>query len=237
MLRIMAGVDSEFDGTVKPLAGASIGYLPQEPKLEGATVGESIEGGVAAGRAELERFEALSAKLSEPLDDDEMNAAMEELAAVQERIEANNLWELDRIVERASLALRCPPADAKVDVLSGGEVRRVALAKLLLESHDMLLLDEPTNHLDAQSVAWLQTYLADFKGTVVAITHDRYFLEETCAWILELERGEGKPFEGNYSEWLAKKAQLLAQQKKQDSAVRMTGSTCRHASALLRALC
>ena len=218
----MAGVDSEFDGTVKPLAGASIGYLPQEPKLEGATVGESIEGGVAAGRAELERFEALSAKLSEPLDDDEMNAAMEELAAVQERIEANNLWELDRIVERASLALRCPPADAKVDVLSGGEVRRVALAKLLLESHDMLLLDEPTNHLDAQSVAWLQTYLADFKGTVVAITHDRYFLEETCAWILELERGEGKPYEGNYSGWLARKAQLLGQQKRQDDALAKT---------------
>jgi ATP-binding cassette ChvD family protein len=222
LLRIMAGVDSEFDGTVKPLAGASIGYLPQEPKLEGATVGESIEGGVAAGRAELERFEALSAKLSEPLDDDEMNAAMEELAAVQERIEANNLWELDRIVERASLALRCPPADAKVDVLSGGEVRRVALAKLLLESHDMLLLDEPTNHLDAQSVAWLQTYLADFKGTVVAITHDRYFLEETCAWILELERGEGKPYEGNYSGWLARKAQLLSQQKRQDDALAKT---------------
>jgi sulfate-transporting ATPase len=222
LMKIMAGVDTEFDGTAKPLAGASIGYLPQEPTLDGETVAESIEAGVKAGRAELDKFEALSAKLCEPLDDDEMTAAMDELAAVQEKIEAQNLWELDRIVERASMALRCPPADAKVEVLSGGEKRRVALARLLLEGHDMLLLDEPTNHLDAQSVAWLQTYLADFKGTVVAITHDRYFLEETCKWILELERGEGKPFEGNYSGWLAKKAQLMAQQKRQDDALQKT---------------
>jgi sulfate-transporting ATPase len=222
LMKIMAGVDTEFDGTAKPLAGASIGYLPQEPTLDGETVAESIEAGVKAGRAELDKFEALSAKLCEPLDDDEMTAAMDELAAVQEKIDAQNLWELDRIVERASMALRCPPADAKVEVLSGGEKRRVALARLLLEGHDMLLLDEPTNHLDAQSVAWLQTYLADFKGTVVAITHDRYFLEETCKWILELERGEGKPFEGNYSGWLAKKAQLMAQQKRQDDALQKT---------------
>ena len=222
LMKIMAGVDTEFDGTAKPLAGASIGYLPQEPTLDGETVAESIEAGVKAGRAELDKFEALSAKLCEPLDDDEMTAAMDELAAVQEKIDAQNLWELDRIVERASLALRCPPADAKVEVLSGGEKRRVALARLLLEGHDMLLLDEPTNHLDAQSVAWLQAYLADFGGTVVAITHDRYFLEETCKWILELERGEGKPFEGNYSGWLAKKAQLMAQQKRQDDALQQT---------------
>ena len=259
LLRVMAGVDTEFDGTVKPLAGASIGYLPQEPTLEGETVGESIDMGVAAGKAELDKFEALSAKMCEPLDDDEMQKCMDDLAKVQEKIDAGNLWELDRIVERASLALRCPPRDAKVDVLSGGEKRRVALARLLLESHDMLLLDEPTNHLDAQSVAWLQTFLSDFKGTVVAITHDRYiqnsirkqraphplplsphplsahthllslchddnryFLEETCAWILELERGEGKPFEGNYSGWLAKKAQLMAQQKKADTALAKT---------------
>ena len=140
LLRVMAGVDTEFDGTVKPLAGASIGYLPQEPTLEGETVGESIDMGVAAGKAELDKFEALSAKMCEPLDDDEMQKCMDDLAKVQEKIDAGNLWELDRIVERASLALRCPPRDAKVDVLSGGEKRRVALARLLLESHDMLLL-------------------------------------------------------------------------------------------------
>jgi len=219
LLKIMAGVDTEFDGECKPLAGKSIGYLPQEPTLEGATVGESIEKGVAAGRAELDRFESLSAKLCEPMSDEEMEVTMNDLAACQEKIDGGNLWELDRIVERARLALRCPPNDAETEVLSGGEKRRVALARLLLESHDMLLLDEPTNHLDAQSIAWLQTYLADFKGTVVAITHDRYFLEDTCAWILELERGEGKPFEGNYSGWLAKKAQLMAQQKRQDDAL------------------
>jgi energy-dependent translational throttle protein EttA len=229
LMKIMAGVDTEFDGMAQPLHGASIGYLPQEPTLVGETVGESIEAGVAAGRAELRRFEQLSAKMCEPLEEAEMEAAMAEMTRCQERIDAGNLWELDRIVERASLALRCPPSDAKVRVLaiacqvesacecppsdakvrvhlnacdcvrhqvavlSGGEKRRVALARLLLENHDMLLLDEPTNHLDAQSVAWLQTYLNDFPGTVVAITHDRYFLEETCKWILELERGEGKP--------------------------------------------
>jgi len=193
LMKIMAGVDTEFDGMAQPLHGASFGYLPQEPTLVGETVGESIEAGVAAGRAELRRFEQLSAKMCEPLEEAEMEAAMAEMTRCQERIDAGNLWELDRIVERASLALRCPPSDAKVAVLSGGEKRRVALARLLLENHDMLLLDEPTNHLDAQSVAWLQTYLNDFPGTVVAITHDRYFLEETCKWILELERGEGKP--------------------------------------------
>jgi len=219
LMKIMAGVDTEFDGMAQPLHGASIGYLPQEPTLVGETVGESIEAGVAAGRAELRRFEQLSAKMCEPLEEAEMEAAMAEMTRCQERIDAGNLWELDRIVERASLALRCPPSDAKVAVLSGGEKRRVALARLLLENHDMLLLDEPTNHLDAQSVAWLQTYLNDFPGTVVAITHDRYFLEETCKWILELERGEGKPFEGNYSGWLAKKAQLMAQMKRQDDAL------------------
>jgi ATPase subunit of ABC transporter with duplicated ATPase domains len=149
------------------------------------------------------------------LDDDAMEAALAELGAVQEKIESQDLWELDRVVGRATQALRCPPGDAKVAVLSGGERRRVALAKLLLENPDILLLDEPTNHLDAASVAWLQTFLSGFKGTVVAITHDRYFLESACQWILELERGEGVPFEGNYSAWLAKKAIMLAQQKKQ----------------------
>ena len=222
LLKIMAGVDTEFDGTAKPLAGASIGYLPQEPTLDGATVQESIDVGVASGRALLQKFEDLSAKLCEPLDDDAMEAAMAELASTQESIDAANLWELDRIVERAMLALRCPPADAKTDTLSGGECRRVALAKLLLEGHDMLLLDEPTNHLDAQSVAWLQTYLQNFKGTVVAITHDRYFLEKSCQWILELERGQGVPFEGCYSAWLEKKAARIAQEKRQDEALQRT---------------
>jgi ATPase subunit of ABC transporter with duplicated ATPase domains len=150
------------------------------------------------------------------LDDDAMEAALAELGSVQDRIEAQDLWELDRVVGRATQALRCPPGDTRVEVLSGGERRRVALAKLLLENPDILLLDEPTNHLDAASVAWLQTFLAGFKGTVVAITHDRYFLESTCQWILELERGEGVPFEGNYSAWLAKKAVMASQQKKQD---------------------
>ena len=157
--------------------------------------------------------------MCEPLDDDEMEAALAELGSVQELIESQDLWELDRVVDRATQALRCPPGDAKIDVLSGGERRRVALAKLLLQNPDILLLDEPTNHLDAASVAWLQTFLSGFKGTVVAITHDRYFLESACQWILELERGEGVPFEGNYSAWLAKKAAMIAQQKKQDESM------------------
>ena len=190
LMRIMAGVDTEFDGQATPLPGVSIGYLPQEPVLEGETVEESIEKGVSAGRELLQEFERLSTEMCEPLSDEAMEVVMTQFSAVQEKIDAQNLWELDRVVDRAMQALRCPPREAKCAVLSGGEVRRVALARLLLEGHDLLLLDEPTNHLDAQSVAWLQTYLMDFKGTVVAITHDRYFLEETCGWILELERGE-----------------------------------------------
>jgi len=222
LLKIMAGVDKEFTGTAESLRGASIGYLPQEPTLEGETVEESLNKAVESSRALLKEFEELSVKVCEPLEDEEMTKVLEDMASVQEKIENKNLWELDRIVERASSALRCPPGDAKTDVLSGGEKRRVALARLLLENHDLLLLDEPTNHLDAQSVAWLQTFLQDFKGTVVAITHDRYFLEETCKWILELERGEGKPFEGNYQSWLEQKANILAAQKKQESKLAKT---------------
>jgi len=222
LLRIMAGVDKDFDGTAEPSKGITVGYLPQEPTLDGETVGESIDKGVEKGRALLKEFDALSAKLSEPLDDEEMTETMEKLSETQEKIEAGNLWELDRVVERASLALRCPPSDAKNDVLSGGEKRRVALARLLLENNDVLLLDEPTNHLDAQSVAWLQTFLQEFKGTVVAITHDRYFLENSCEWILELERGEGKPFKGCYSGWLEQKAKLMEEQKKAETKLAKT---------------
>jgi ATP-binding cassette ChvD family protein len=222
LMKIMAGVDTEYDGECTPAKWASVGYLAQEPELEGATVQESIDAGVAQGRRMLTQFDELSGKLSEPLEPEEMEATMAELERVQESIEAANLWELDRIVERAMQQLRCPPPEADVTKLSGGERRRVALARLLLEGHDMLLLDEPTNHLDAQSVAWLQSYLEGFKGTVVAITHDRYFLEKSCGWILELERGEGKPFEGNYAEWLERKAENIRQERKADTRLQKT---------------
>jgi len=222
LMKIMAGVETEYDGECTPAPWASVGYLAQEPELVGETVQESIDAGVAQGRALLARFDEISNQLSEPLEPEAMEAAMAELTRVQESIEAANLWELDRIVERAMQQLRCPPPEALVSKLSGGERRRVALARLLLEGHDMLLLDEPTNHLDAQSVAWLQSYLEGFKGTVVAITHDRYFLEKSCGWILELERGEGKPFEGNYGEWLEQKAEYARVQKKSDTRLQKT---------------
>ena len=199
LLKIMAGVEKSFTGTAVPMPGISIGYLAQEPTLEGKTVIDNINLGVKKGQDLLDRFNELSVKCGESLSDEDMAAVMEELATTQDRIEAGNLWELDRVKQRAMDALRCPPPEAEVAVLSGGERRRVALAKLLLENHDLLLLDEPTNHLDAESVAWLEKYLSDFKGTVVGITHDRYFLENSCGWILELDRGEGIPYEGNYS--------------------------------------
>ena len=222
LMKIMAGADTEFDGECTPAPWASVGYLAQEPELVGETVQESIDAGVAQGRALLARFDEISNSLSEPLEPEAMDAAMAELARVQDSIEAANLWELDRIVDRAMQQLRCPPPDALVSKLSGGERRRVALARLLLEGHDMLLLDEPTNHLDAQSVAWLQSYLEGFKGTVVAITHDRYFLEKSCGWILELERGEGKPFEGNYGMWLEQKAENARVERKSDTRLQKT---------------
>merc|ERR1711871_195003 len=204
------------------MPGASVGYLPQEPILEGKTVIDNINMGVQKSLDLLDKFNELSVKMSEPMGDDEMASLMDELAKLQDQIDAGNLWELDRMKERAMDALRCPPPDANVDVLSGGEKRRVAIARLLLENHDLLLLDEPTNHLDAESVAWLEQYLQEFKGTVVAITHDRYFLENSCGWILELDRGEGIPFEGNYSEWLQKKAKRMAEEKKQDARLKKT---------------
>jgi len=222
LLKIMAGVEKEFEGTAVPMPGASVGYLPQEPILEGKTVMDNINLGVKKSLDLLDRFNELSVKMSEPMDDNEMTKLMDEVANLQDQIDAGNLWELDRIKERAMDALRCPPADANVDVLSGGERRRVAIARLLLENHDLILLDEPTNHLDAESVAWLEQFLQEFKGTVVAITHDRYFLENSCGWILELDRGEGIPCEGNYSEWLQKKAKRMAEEKKQDSRLKKT---------------
>lgn len=222
LLKIMAGVDKAFDGVAVPMPGASIGYLPQEPTLEGVTVMDNINLGVKKSLDLLDRFSELSAKCAEPLSDDEMASVMDELNEVQNTIEAGNLWEIDRIKQRAMDALRCPPPDALVSVLSGGERRRVALARLLLENHDLLLLDEATNHLDTESVAWLERYLQDFKGTVVAITHDRYFLENSCGWILELDRGEGIPYEGNYSGWLEKKQKRFEEEKKQDERLKKT---------------
>ncbi|KAJ1615870.1 P-loop containing nucleoside triphosphate hydrolase protein, partial [Pavlovales sp. CCMP2436] len=223
-----------FDGTAKPMEGVSIGYLAQEPELTGATVAECMAHAMTDGQKLLDRFTELSARLSEPMGDAEMQKILDETARVQDQIEAGNLWEIDRVMERAMEALRCPPAEAVTAVLSGGEKRRVALAALLIQvyiiyaalliqGHDMLLLDEPTNHLDAASVGWLETFLDTFKkGTVVAITHDRYFLENTCKWILELDRGEGVPFEGSYSGWLERKAAKLVQEKKDDSALTRT---------------
>jgi ATPase subunit of ABC transporter with duplicated ATPase domains len=214
LLKIMAGVDKEFNGVAVPMPGASIGYLSQEPSLPKKSVIENVNDGVAKSQKLLDEFNDVSAKLSEVAGDDEMQKLLDRMAALQDKIDAADLWELDRFKSRAMESLRCPPPDAEVEVLSGGERRRVALTKLILENHDMILLDEPTNHLDAESVAWLEKYLNDFKGTVVAITHDRYFLENSCQWILELDRGEGYPFEGHYSEWLEAKATRLATEKK-----------------------
>lgn len=218
MLKIMAGVDKEFDGTARPLPGASIGYLSQEPELEFETVQECIDDAVKASKAIVDSYTDLSMKLADPdITDEEMTNVMNDLEKVNEQIEAGDLWELDRVVERAMDALRLPPGDAKTAVLSGGEKRRVSLCRLLLGSHDMLLLDEPTNHLDAESIAWLEQFLDKYTGTVVCITHDRYFLENVAGWILELDRGEGIPFEGNYSGWLEAKDKRLAQEKKDQS--------------------
>lgn len=218
LLKIMAGLDTEFEGTARPLPGSSIGYLPQEPVLEGKTVGECVESAVASGRKTLDRFNELSVKLADPeLDAEETERVMEELTVVSDEIEARNLWDLERWMERAMDALRVPRSDAETAVLSGGEKRRVSLCGLLLADHDMLLLDEPTNHLDAESIAWLEEFLARYRGTVVCITHDRYFLENVAQWILELDRGQGIPFEGNYSAWLEAKNNRLAQEKKDQS--------------------
>jgi sulfate-transporting ATPase len=223
LLRIMAGVDTDFVGEARPATGIRVGYLPQEPELDpDKDVLGNVEEGVAEVRALLRRFEEVSAKFAEPLDDDAMAALLEEQAQLQDRIDAAGAWELDRALEVAMDALRCPPGDAAVATLSGGERRRVALCRLLLQKPDLLLLDEPTNHLDAESVAWLERFLQEYPGTVVAVTHDRYFLDNVAGWILELDRGRGIPWRGNYSSWLEQKSQRLAVEEKQESARRRT---------------
>ena len=218
LLRIMAGEDTGFEGTVRPAKGVKIGYFPQEPRLDdNKTVDECIQEAVAESQAIMDRFNELSMKLGEEMSPEEMEALLEEQATIQDKIDAANLWELDRMLEIAKGAIRVPPGDAKVAHLSGGEKRRVALCQILLGNPDMLLLDEPTNHLDAESVAWLERYLHSFPGTVVAITHDRYFLDNVAGWILELDRGKGYPYEGNYSAWLEQKEARLAVEEKSES--------------------
>jgi ATP-binding cassette ChvD family protein len=223
LLRIMAGLDKDFAGEAFPAEGTRIGHLPQEPQLDPKkTVLQHVEEAVAPIRKLLDRFEELSMKLGEDLPAAEMDKVMDEQARVQDRIEAANAWELDRTVEIAMDALRLPPGEADVTKLSGGERRRVALCRLLLQPSDMLLLDEPTNHLDAESVAWLERFLQEYKGCVVAITHDRYFLDNVAGWILELDRGSGIPWKGNYSSWLEQKRTRLAQEEKEESARQKT---------------
>jgi len=223
LLRIMAGEDTDFLGDARPLPGTKIGYLPQEPRLDRSKdVRGNVEVAVAEQRALLTRFEELSARFAEPMEDDEMNRLLEKQGDLQERIDALSLWELDHKIDLAMDALRLPPGEADVGKISGGERRRVALCQVLLAQPDMLLLDEPTNHLDAESVWWLERYLAEFPGTVVAVTHDRYFLDNVAKWILELYQGAGIPWEGNYSSWLAQKQQRLAGEEKQASARQKT---------------
>ena len=223
LLRIMAGIDQEFQGEAWPHAGTRIGFLPQEPQLDATkTVQGNVEEAVTAQRGLLTEFEQISMAFAEPMDDTAMEKLLDRQAKVQEQIDAHDLWNLDNKIEVAMDALRLPPADAEVTNLSGGERRRVALCRVLLSEPDMLLLDEPTNHLDAESVAWLEHHLETFPGTVVAITHDRYFLDNVAKWILELDRGRGVPYEGNYSGWLEQKRTRLAQEEKQASARQRT---------------
>ncbi len=219
LLRIMAGIETEYGGEAWAAEGATVGYLPQEPHLDpDLTVSENVQLAFAGLKAALNRFNDISNAFAEPMDDERMNALLAEQAELQEKIDAEDGWELERRVEIALDALRCPPPDSPVTKLSGGERRRVALCRLLLEKPDVLLLDEPTNHLDAESVSWLEKTLREYAGTVLVVTHDRYFLENVTNWILELERGRGYPFEGNYSSWLAQKRKRLQQEEKEESA-------------------
>ena len=214
VLRIMAGLDAEFEGEARPQPGIRIGYLPQEPELDTSKdVRGNVEEGVAETKALLTRFDEIAMKFAEPMSDDEMNALLEEQGRLQDAIETAGAWELDRKLEIAADALRLPPWDADVSKISGGEKRRVALCRLLLSQPDMLLLDEPTNHLDAESVAWLERFLHEYPSTVIAVTHDRYFLDNVAGWILELDRGQGIPWQGNYSSWLEQKSNRLANEE------------------------
>jgi sulfate-transporting ATPase len=223
LLRIMAGLDADFVGEARATPGVTVGFLSQEPELDAAKdVRGNVEEGVAELRDLLARFEALSAKFAEPMDEAEMERLLEEQGKLQDRIDAAGAWELDRALEIAMDALRVPPGDADISTLSGGERRRVALCRLLLQKPDLLLLDEPTNHLDAESVAWLERHLQEYPGTVVAVTHDRYFLDNVAGWILELDRGSGIPYEGNYSSWLEQKQERLGHQEKKSSVRRRT---------------
>ena len=218
LLNIMAGVDKQFTGEAWAADNVKVGYLTQEPQLEaGKTVYETVMEGMGETKAILDRFNEVSAKFAEEMTDEEMNDLLAEQSELQEKIDNANAWDLDRHIEIAMDALRLPPSDADVGPLSGGEKRRVALCRLLLSSPDMLLLDEPTNHLDAESVSWLQRFLHDFAGTVVTVTHDRYFLDEVAGWILELDRGQGIPYEGNYSGWLEQKQKRMEQEGRQDA--------------------
>ena len=223
VLRIMAGLDEDFGGEARAADGVDVGYLPQEPDLDPS---KDVEGNVLEGLGEatalLERFQEVSARFAEPMEDDEMNALLTEQGELQEKIDAVNGWELERTIEIAMDALRCPPGDADVTMISGGERRRVALCRLLLQRPDLLLLDEPTNHLDAESVAWLERFLAEYEGTVMIVTHDRYFLDNVTGWILELDRGRGIPYEGNYTSWLEQKQKRLAHEEKQETARQRT---------------
>ncbi len=219
LLRIMAGVDNDYIGEARPQPGIKIGYLPQEPQLDPTKdVRGNVELGIAKTKALLDRFNEISMKFAEPMSDAEMDKLLNEQSDLQNAIDAEGAWELDRKLDIAADALRLPPWDADVTKLSGGERRRVALCQLLLSNPDMLLLDEPTNHLDAESVDWLERFLHDFPGTVVAVTHDRYFLDNVAGWILELDRGHGIPYQGNYSSWLEQKEQRLAIEQKQEQA-------------------
>ncbi|KCV81924.1 ABC transporter ATP-binding protein [Actibacterium atlanticum] len=215
LLRIMAGIDKDFAGEAWAAKGAKVGYLPQEPQLdETLSVRENVMLGVAEKKAKVDRFNEIAMQIAEDYSDE----LMEEMTVLQDAIDADNLWDLDSQIDVAMEALRCPPDDAPVETLSGGEKRRVALCKLLLEAPDMLLLDEPTNHLDAETIAWLQKHLIDYKGTILCVTHDRYFLDDITGWILELDRGRGIPYEGNYSSWLEQKAKRLEQEQREDKA-------------------